>query len=125
MYSESLTHIAAHCHAWSIGILHRDLSPGNIMIVEKEEPNIRYGLLIDWSLCKVFECSGSGSEKPLAPSARRCSRTLGSTFYLQYPASRDTFLQGNLAIDGRGALYKLQHPTYYCERRRVCVLGPT
>lgn len=103
MYSKSLTHIAAHRHAWSIGILHRDLSPGNIMIVEKEERNIKYGLLIDWDLCKVFKRSGSGSQKPLAPPARRYSRTVSSTFYVQYLPSPDTFLQGNMAVYGNGA----------------------
>ncbi len=85
------------------------------MIVEKEEPNIRYGLLIDWDLCKVFERSGSGSgsEKPLALPARRYSRTVSSTFYVQYLPSPDTFLQGNMAVYGSGAHYKPQCPTYY------------
>ena len=54
MYSEPLTPIAAHCHAWLIGILHHNLSPWNIMIVEKKEDNIEHGLLIDWDLCKVL-----------------------------------------------------------------------
>lgn len=101
IYSASLTHIAAHRRAWSIGILHRDLSPGNIMIVENEEVNIKHGLLIDWDLCKVFK--RSGSQDGLAPPARRYACTVSSTFCVQYFPSPDILLPGNMAVYGSGA----------------------
>ena len=50
----NLTHIIAHEQAWKIGILHRDISAGNILIVDNGELNpedmnepIGKGLLID------------------------------------------------------------------------------
>lgn len=49
-----LTHITAHQCALRAGILHRDLSPGNIMIMENEEENISDGILIDWDLSKFI-----------------------------------------------------------------------
>jgi serine/threonine protein kinase len=114
IYSESLTQIAAHRRAWAAGILHRDLSPGNIMIVEQDEqtdePNIKHGLLIDWDLCKVFK--RSGSQDVLAPPARRYSRTVSSTFYVQYLPSPDTFLPGNMAVYGSGAHCRPHYLTY-------------
>jgi Fungal protein kinase len=53
-----LTHIIAHKAAWDIRILHRDISPGNILIVSSNElgPNdsgIKDGLLIDWDLSEI------------------------------------------------------------------------
>ena len=80
MYSESLTPIAAHRRAWSIGILHRDLSPWNIMIVEKKEDNIEHGLLIDWDLCKVFREDNTHV-------ACQYSRTVSSTLHTISPES--------------------------------------
>jgi len=44
-----LTCITAHQAAYKAGILHCDLSPGNIMLVGSEI-NIRDGMLIDWDL---------------------------------------------------------------------------
>ena len=80
MYSESLTPIAAHHRAWLIGILHRDLSPWNIMIVEKKEDNIEHGLLINWDLCKVFR-------EDDAPVTRRYSRIVSSMLHTISPES--------------------------------------
>jgi len=80
MYSESLTHIAAHCAACEINILHRDLSPGNIVIVPEQDGNrdTSGGLLIDWDLCKVTDASAN------LVSAHRNSRTVSSTFDVQF-----------------------------------------
>ena len=80
MYSESLTHIAAHRAACEINILHRDLSPGNIVIVPEldGDRDTGGGLLIDWDLCKVTDASAN------LVSARRNSRTVSSTFDVQF-----------------------------------------
>jgi hypothetical protein len=53
----NLTHIIAHEQAWKIGILHRDISASNILIVDNgelnpEEMNEPTGMLIDWDLSK-------------------------------------------------------------------------
>lgn len=53
--------ITAHQAAYNAGVLHRDISLGNIMIVDDEE-DIKGGMLIDWDLCKVIDPPGeSGS----------------------------------------------------------------
>ena len=54
--------------AYAIGILHRDISPANIMIFGKDEMNktsdesykttISGGMLIDWDLCKIVGPNG-------------------------------------------------------------------
>ena len=49
-----LTRITAHQAACKAGILHGDLSPGNIMLVDSET-NIKDGMLIDWDLSKVID----------------------------------------------------------------------
>ncbi|KAI0772984.1 hypothetical protein BD413DRAFT_612452 [Trametes elegans] len=47
--------ISAHAHAWvDAGILHRDISPSNILICEKS-PGIYQGILSDWDLAKTKE----------------------------------------------------------------------
>ena len=65
----SLTRITAHRAAYKAGILHRDLSPGNIMLVDSET-NIQDGMLIDWDLSKFV-----GPEDKLN-TARRVTRTV-------------------------------------------------
>lgn len=48
--------LVAHEAAYNIGILHRDISVGNIMIVDNEDaPNLPGGILIDWDLCKFID----------------------------------------------------------------------
>ncbi|KAI9444414.1 hypothetical protein BJY52DRAFT_1194324 [Lactarius psammicola] len=46
--------LVAHEAACKVGVLHCDISVGNIMIVDDDEPNIKGGILIDWDLSKVI-----------------------------------------------------------------------
>ena len=48
------TCITAHQAACNAGILHRDISSSNIMLVKLEE-NIQDGMLINWDLSKSFD----------------------------------------------------------------------
>ena len=56
----NLTYITAHEAAYKSGVLHRDISPGNILIVDSDElprddqpkSEIDGGMLIDWDLSK-------------------------------------------------------------------------
>lgn len=41
----------AHRDAYLQGFLHRDISPGNILITE--DPRFDGGMFIDWDLCKA------------------------------------------------------------------------
>jgi serine/threonine protein kinase len=50
--SESYTPVA-HKSAYKCGILHRDISPGNVLITSDNK--FEGGLLIDWDLCKDIE----------------------------------------------------------------------
>ncbi|SRR6266702_1875663 len=56
-----LTHLIAHEAAFDAGVLHQDISAGNIMIVDDDEPNIRGGMLIDWDLSKVIDLDESNT----------------------------------------------------------------
>jgi aminoglycoside phosphotransferase (APT) family kinase protein len=47
-----LTHFTAHQATCKAGVLHRDLSPANIMILDGQEPS---GLLINWDLSKIID----------------------------------------------------------------------
>ena len=70
VWKRSLTHISAHEAAYKAGVLHRDISAGNIMIVDKGEPNITGGILIDWDLCKIV------NPEDKRTSARQFRRTV-------------------------------------------------
>ena len=56
-----LTHFTAHQAACKAGVLHRDLSPINIMILDGQEPS---SLLINWDLSKIID--------PLEGSSTAC-----------------------------------------------------
>jgi Ser/Thr protein kinase RdoA (MazF antagonist) len=57
----SLTHVIAHKAAYDAGILHQDISAGNILIAGKDEldpedpyeSKIEGGILIDWDLSNI------------------------------------------------------------------------
>ncbi|KAI0794681.1 hypothetical protein C8Q74DRAFT_1327219 [Fomes fomentarius] len=80
---KELTHIfidvlTAHFCAYDeAGVLHRDISVGNIMI----DPATRRGLLIDWDLSRLVEQLGSG---PVEPD-RSGTWSTRSALLLQYP----------------------------------------
>ena len=42
-------------NAYKTGILHRDLSTGNMMIVEDKKTQEWRGMLIDWEMCSLEE----------------------------------------------------------------------
>ncbi|KAF8801964.1 hypothetical protein BYT27DRAFT_7197678 [Phlegmacium glaucopus] len=45
-------------HAYKAGILHRNLSAGNIMIVKDKETQESRGILIDWDMCLLWRKHG-------------------------------------------------------------------
>ena len=53
--------ITAHQAAYNAGVLHCDISLGNIMIVDNDKETIKGGILINWDLCKVINPSGKSS----------------------------------------------------------------
>ena len=52
VWRHSLTHITAHKAAYKAGVLHHDISTGNILIADKGTTSS--GILIDWDLSKAF-----------------------------------------------------------------------
>jgi RIO-like serine/threonine protein kinase len=62
-----LTRIAAHQAAYRAGILHRDISTSNIMLLDSKTN--QGGMLIDWDLSKVID-----PDKP--DSAHRLTHTV-------------------------------------------------
>jgi serine/threonine protein kinase len=53
VYLSELCTPVAHESAYRLGILHHDISPGNILITS--DKNFNGGLLIDWDLCKDMD----------------------------------------------------------------------
>ena len=62
VHPPNLTHIIAHKAAYEASVLHRDISPSNILIFGKgkwgdfnnqHESTIDGGMLIDWDLSKI------------------------------------------------------------------------
>ena len=60
-------------------MLHRDISPGNILITENTDSEGKAtdggGLLVDWDLCKVFHDKSTEDS-----DEKRPSRTVRHTF---------------------------------------------
>lgn len=78
----------AHKHAHNAGILHRDLSPGNIIIDHEGK-----GLLIDWDLSKPLSKE--------VESPRRVMRTVRAKTVSHVVTSTNTVLirvPGNLCL---------------------------
>ena len=49
-------HVTAHKAAVKVHVLHHDISPGNIMIVDNNHnPNLKDGMLIDWDHSKSIK----------------------------------------------------------------------
>ncbi|KAI0794694.1 hypothetical protein C8Q74DRAFT_1366107 [Fomes fomentarius] len=70
--------LRAHFYAYTeAGVLHRDISVGNIMI----NPVTRRGVLIDWDLSRLVEHLGSGPVEP----ERSGTWSTRSALMLQYP----------------------------------------
>ncbi|KAI9442014.1 hypothetical protein BJY52DRAFT_1229263 [Lactarius psammicola] len=64
-----LAALIAHGDAyWKCSILHRDISPNNILLTDC--PDFGGGLLIDWDLCKIVD-----PDDPSSGGARRSTRT--------------------------------------------------
>jgi serine/threonine protein kinase len=87
-FSEPYTPVA-HESAYKCGILHRDISPGNILITS--DNNFDGGLLIDWDLCKDINLQG---DKP-----RRAARTV--SFKIRHTLGTHELDLGHLAVHGR------------------------
>lgn len=72
MYSNILTFVSAHKHAWEDArVLHRDISARNIMFAETYGPDgnmVTEGILNDWDLCKY--------EDEIKSAASQTSRTV-------------------------------------------------
>jgi RIO-like serine/threonine protein kinase len=66
-----LTHVTAHEQALRAGVLHRDISAGNIMIVDEAKSTIEFGMLIDWDLSKMVYAGGTST-------ARQHTRTVSN-----------------------------------------------
>ena len=68
-----LTCITAHQAAFKAGILHRDISASNIMIVDSAHSGeiSQGGMLIDWDLSKVI---GPGTPDPMRQLTRTVSK---------------------------------------------------
>jgi Fungal protein kinase len=77
-----LTHITAHQCALKAGILHRNLSLGNMMIIENEEANISGGMLIDWDLSKFVNTQ---DEPNIARQHTRTVSQVSEPLYLLSP----------------------------------------
>ncbi|PIL33440.1 hypothetical protein GSI_04062 [Ganoderma sinense ZZ0214-1] len=55
--------IQAHERAYRAGIIHRDISSGNLLLYQRDD-GFWYGLLNDWELCKKMEPSSVKGRQP-------------------------------------------------------------
>jgi serine/threonine protein kinase len=73
--SESCTPVA-HESAYKCGILHRDISPGNILITSDNK--FDGGLLIDWDLCKDMNSQVDGPRRAACIVSIKICHMLGT-----------------------------------------------
>ncbi|KAL4244569.1 hypothetical protein ABKN59_009941 [Abortiporus biennis] len=77
--------LIAHCMAWERGgVLHRDISPNNIMIDEEAEDDDDSAFLIDWDLCRYKKDLGNGR----AQKSRSGTWAFTSAALLKYPTKQ-------------------------------------
>jgi Fungal protein kinase len=73
--SDSCT-LVAHQAAFKCGILHCDISPGNILITS--DTRFNGGLLIDWDLCKDMNSQVDGPRRAACTVSIKICHTLGT-----------------------------------------------
>ncbi|KAL4247544.1 hypothetical protein ABKN59_007356 [Abortiporus biennis] len=77
--------VIAHYMAWTDAeVLHRDISPNNIMIDEDAETNEEMAFLIDWDLCRYKEDLSNGR----AQKSRSGTWAFTSAALLKYPTKQ-------------------------------------
>ncbi|KAF8484210.1 hypothetical protein F5888DRAFT_1773518, partial [Russula emetica] len=95
MYAALKAHKAAH----DIGILHQDISPGNILIAcddeldhnDLHESKIQGGLLIDWDLSKVIDRDDEHSGSTARQQTRTGTWQFMAAELIERPKIRHTF----------------------------------
>jgi serine/threonine protein kinase len=109
IFLPKLIRIIAHKAAYLAGVLHRDISPGNILIFGKDEWGdsnderemaIKGGMLIDWDLSKITCENHQGSTT--RRHTRTVSRLLEAILHLTEMSSRQgtwQFMAGDLTAD--------------------------
>jgi serine/threonine protein kinase len=83
-WERNLTHVIAHKAACEAGVLHRDISVGNILIVGSDSTG---GILIDWDLSRLRR----PKDEPAV--ARRYSRTVSKSYEAAWPLMSDAYSQ--------------------------------
>jgi len=83
IHASLIAHEAAH----KAGVLHRDISAGNIMIVDEGNPNIEHGMLIDWDHSKMVEPVTGARQHARAGTWQFMAAEL-----IQHPETPQTFI---------------------------------
>lgn len=104
-------HLTAHAAAFEAHILHRDISPGNIMIVDNDHnPNIKDGMLIDWDHSKMIRSDSD--------HARQHARTVSNPQSSSPPEILTCLATREHGNSWQQLLLKtLQHPTRFSSAR--------